>query len=102
MSGHSAAQPAITLMQSRRRTQPSPINTLTQEINRALVDPKMVQQIAELGDTPLLLTVAVFEKLVAELHGEALNLGAIPSVPNRSSAEGMLSVCGRAVPSGAA
>src|SRR5262245_16609138 len=42
------------------------INTLNQEINAALADPKMLQRIAELGDTPLPLTVPAFEKLVAD------------------------------------
>ena len=42
------------------------IATLNQEINLALADPKLLQRIAELGDTPLSLTTAMFEKLVVD------------------------------------
>jgi tripartite-type tricarboxylate transporter receptor subunit TctC len=49
-----------------RGTPAEVIELLNQEINRALADPKMLQRIAELGDTPLPLTVSAFAKLVAD------------------------------------
>lgn len=39
------------------------INALNQETNAALADPRMLQRIAELGDTPLSLTPSEFAKL---------------------------------------
>jgi tripartite-type tricarboxylate transporter receptor subunit TctC len=42
------------------------VEALNQEINRALTDAKMLQRIAELGDTPLPLSVAEFAKLIAD------------------------------------
>jgi tripartite-type tricarboxylate transporter receptor subunit TctC len=42
------------------------VEALNLEINRALADPKVLQRIAELGDTPLPLTVSAFAKLVAD------------------------------------
>lgn len=42
------------------------INALNQAINLALADPKVTARIADLGDTPLLLSTADFAKLVAD------------------------------------
>jgi tripartite-type tricarboxylate transporter receptor subunit TctC len=49
-----------------RNTQADIVGRLNQDINLALADPKMKQRIAELGDTPLSLSVADFTKLIAD------------------------------------
>ena len=41
------------------------IEILNQEINLALTDSRMLQRIAELGDTPLSLSTSEFARLVA-------------------------------------
>lgn len=42
------------------------VSTLHHQINLSLADPKMTARIAELGDTPLALSVEEFQKLVAD------------------------------------
>jgi tripartite-type tricarboxylate transporter receptor subunit TctC len=42
------------------------VNTLNHEINLALADPKMTAKIAELGDAPLPLSTADFQKIVVD------------------------------------
>jgi len=42
------------------------VNTLNHEINLSLADPKMTAKIAELGDAPLSLSTAEFQKLVVD------------------------------------
>ena len=42
------------------------VNTLNHEINLSLSDPKMTAKIAELGDAPLSLSTAEFQKLVVD------------------------------------
>jgi tripartite-type tricarboxylate transporter receptor subunit TctC len=49
-----------------RGTSAEIVELLNQEINRALADPKMLQRIADLGDTPLPLSVSAFAKLIAD------------------------------------
>jgi tripartite-type tricarboxylate transporter receptor subunit TctC len=49
-----------------RGTSAEIVELLNQEINRALADPKMLQRIGELGDTPLPLSVSAFAKLIAD------------------------------------
>jgi tripartite-type tricarboxylate transporter receptor subunit TctC len=49
-----------------RNTPADIVGRLNQDINRALVDPKLQQRIAALGDTPLSLSVADFGKLIAD------------------------------------
>jgi tripartite-type tricarboxylate transporter receptor subunit TctC len=49
-----------------RGTSAEIVELLNQEINRALADQKMLQRIADLGDTPLPLSVAAFAKLIAD------------------------------------
>jgi len=42
------------------------VGTLNREINLAFADEKMTRRIAELGDTPLMLSSSDFERLIAE------------------------------------
>jgi tripartite-type tricarboxylate transporter receptor subunit TctC len=47
-------------------TPPDIVTTLHNEMNRSLADPKITARIAELGDAPLMLSTAEFQKLVAD------------------------------------